>query len=71
MQLFEAIVDANHRALAGDPAAGLHLKDFANSLPVVALTCIDPRLNPFSLRTITCREELGSRAAARSSNGAM
>src|SRR5690349_25047860 len=46
MRLFEAILDANHRALAGDETAGLHPADFAYSLPIVALTCIDPRLNP-------------------------
>src|SRR5579859_7374825 len=45
MRLFEAIIDANHRALDGDNTAGLHPADFADSLPVVALTCIDPRLN--------------------------
>jgi len=47
MRLFEAIIDANHRAVAGDASAGLHPADFADSLPVVALTCIDPRLNAF------------------------
>src|SRR5437764_1065443 len=46
MRLFEAILDANHRALTGDESAGLHLKNFAEALPIVALTCIDPRLNP-------------------------
>jgi carbonic anhydrase len=45
MRLFEAILDANHRALAGDANAGLRPADFADELPVVALTCIDPRLN--------------------------
>ena len=45
MRLFEAIVDANHRAVAGDNSAGLHPADFAEELPVIALTCIDPRLN--------------------------
>jgi carbonic anhydrase len=45
MRLFEAIVDANHRAAAGDSSAGLHPADFENELPVIALTCIDPRLN--------------------------
>jgi carbonic anhydrase len=45
MRLFEAILDANHRALAGDPSAGVRVADFAEELPVVALTCIDPRLN--------------------------
>jgi len=47
MRLFEAIIDANHRAVAGDANAGLHPSDFADSLPVIALTCIDPRLNVF------------------------
>jgi carbonic anhydrase len=47
MKLFESIIDANHRAVAGDASAGLHPADFADSLPVVALTCIDPRLNAF------------------------
>ena len=46
MRLFEAIMDANHRALAGDASAGLHPEDFADALPVAALTCIDARLNP-------------------------
>ena len=45
MRLFESIIDANHRAIAGDASAGLHPADFANELPVIALTCIDPRLN--------------------------
>jgi carbonic anhydrase len=45
MRLFEAIINANHRAAAGDPTAGLRPADFAGELPVVALTCIDPRLN--------------------------
>jgi len=47
MRLFEAIIDANHRAVAGDTNAGLHPADFADELPVIALTCIDPRLNAF------------------------
>ena len=47
MRLFEAIIDANHRAVAGDPEAGLHPADFADELPVIVLTCIDPRLNAF------------------------
>jgi carbonic anhydrase len=46
MRLFEAIVEANHRAVSGDKSAGLHPADFADSLPIVALTCIDARLNP-------------------------
>jgi len=47
MRLFESIIDANHRAVAGDAGAGLHPAEFADALPVVALTCIDPRLNAF------------------------
>src|SRR5947207_15631439 len=46
MRLFETIIDANHRALAGDQNAGLRPAEFAGELPLVALTCIDPRLNP-------------------------
>jgi len=45
MRLLEAIIDANHRALRGDPNAGLHPAEFADQLPLVALTCIDARLN--------------------------
>ncbi len=45
MRLFEAIIDANHRALAGDQNAGLHPAEFEAELPMVALTCIDARLN--------------------------
>jgi len=46
MRLFEAIIDANHRAVAGDQKAGLHPAEFESGLPLVALTCIDTRLNP-------------------------
>lgn len=45
MRLLEAIVNANHRAVEGDTKAGLHPADFENELPLVALTCIDVRLN--------------------------
>ena len=45
MRLLEAVIEANHRALAGDEKAGLHPADFTDELPIVALTCIDPRLN--------------------------
>lgn len=50
MRLFEGIREANQRAAAGDPTAGIHRADFAEALPIVALTCIDPRLNPTALR---------------------
>lgn len=45
MRLLEAIVEANHRAASGDETATLDASVFAESLPLVALTCIDPRLN--------------------------
>src|SRR2546425_368737 len=45
MRLLEAIINANHRAVAGDAEAGLHPAEFGDQLPLVALTCIDPRLN--------------------------
>ena len=32
MHLFESIIDANHRAVAGDKEAGLHPVDFVNGL---------------------------------------
>jgi len=47
MRLFEAILEANHRAVSGDPEASLHPRDFPDELPIVALTCVDPRLNRF------------------------
>jgi len=45
MRLLEAIIDANQRAIAGDANAGLHPSEFDAELPLVALTCIDARLN--------------------------
>src|SRR3954464_14608648 len=46
MRLIQAIIDANNRAIAGDPTAGLRPSDYSDSLPLIALTCIDVRLNP-------------------------
>lgn len=46
MRLFEAIIEANHAAANGDQHAGLHPSDYDSELPLVALTCIDVRLNP-------------------------
>ncbi len=57
MRLFEAIIDANHRAVAGDRTAGLRPADFADSLPVVALTCMDKRLNPLIPEVLGIPEE--------------
>jgi len=57
MQLFEAIIEANHRAAAGDTDAGLHPADYAKSLPIAALTCIDVRLNPLLPNVLAIPEE--------------
>lgn len=32
MRLFETILDANHRAVAGDVGAGLHPAEFSDAL---------------------------------------
>ena len=45
MRLFDAILDANRRAANGDAAAGIRPTDFPDEMPLIALTCIDPRLN--------------------------
>src|SRR5687768_12447219 len=57
MRLFEAIVEANHRALGGDASAGLRPSEYSASLPIVALTCIDPRLNPLMPEVLGVPEE--------------
>jgi len=57
MRLFEAVIDANHRALAGDATAGLHPSDYPDSLPLIALTCIDPRLNPLMPEVLGIEEK--------------
>ncbi|HZR21151.1 MAG TPA: carbonic anhydrase [Verrucomicrobiae bacterium] len=44
-RLFEEMIQANHQALAGDSHAGLHPADFQDELPLIALTCVDARLN--------------------------
>src|SRR5947207_11897468 len=43
MRLLEAVIEANQRAVARGAKA--ELGDFDGSLPLVALTCVDPRLN--------------------------
>jgi carbonic anhydrase len=57
MRLFEAILDANHRAVAGDPSAGLRPAEHESSLPIAALTCIDARLNPLIPEVLGVPEE--------------
>jgi carbonic anhydrase len=56
-RLFEAIIDANHRAAAGDSSAGLHPMEFEAELPIVALSCVDPRLNPLLPEVLGIPEE--------------
>lgn len=57
MRLFEAITEANHRAAAGDANAGLHPAEYAEALPIAALTCIDVRLNPLLPNVLGIPEE--------------
>src|SRR3989440_4289749 len=45
MRVLEASIEANQRAVAASAKANLNANEFADSLPLVALTCIDPRLN--------------------------
>jgi carbonic anhydrase len=45
MRLFEAIVAANQRVAGGGSPEPLAQEEFSSALPIVALTCIDPRLN--------------------------
>lgn len=58
MQLFEAIVEANHRALRGASDAGIRVSEFQNALPIAALTCIDPRLDPLMPEVLGIPPEL-------------
>src|SRR5262245_1413944 len=57
MRLFEAIIEANHKAAAGDTTAGLRPAEFGDALPVAALTCIDARLNPLIPEVLGIPEE--------------
>jgi carbonic anhydrase len=56
MRLFEAIIDANHRAV-GDRTTGVRVTSFQNELPVVALTCVDPRLNRLMPKVLGIAED--------------
>lgn len=57
MRLFEAIIEANHKAAAGDTTAGLRPAEYGDALPVAALTCIDARLNPLLPAVLGIPEE--------------
>ena len=58
MRLLEAIMAANQRTGAGETKADLNASQFADSLPLVALTCIDPRLNRLIPEMLGVPEEL-------------
>jgi len=46
VRLFDVIVPWNRQAASAEGAPPLGIASFADELPVIALTCIDPRLNP-------------------------
>ncbi len=56
MRLFEAIMDANQRSTATAPSS-IDVQAYADALPIVALTCIDPRLNRLFPHVIGVPEE--------------
>ncbi|NLH71446.1 MAG: hypothetical protein GX456_00155 [Verrucomicrobia bacterium] len=45
MRLFEALLNFNERWLRGDKEARFERAEHADNLPIVALTCVDERLN--------------------------
>src|SRR5438128_5158444 len=57
MRLLESIIEANQRAVASNAKATLTVSGFADALPLVALTCIDPRLNRFVPEMLGVSEE--------------
>src|SRR6266404_9354618 len=57
MRLLEAVIEANQRAVAHGTKAELNPSEFTDSLPLVALTCIDPRLNRLVLEMLGVSEE--------------
>jgi carbonic anhydrase len=56
MRLLEAIIAANHAAAEGRKGE-VHLHEFADELPLAALTCIDPRLNKLFPGALGLNEE--------------
>jgi carbonic anhydrase len=57
MPLLEAIIQTNERWVHGDKTAALPRTEYANALPVAALTCIDARLNSLLPRILGLAEE--------------
>ena len=56
-RLFDAIVAWNHRVTGGEHPATCPGDDLPESLPLIALTCIDPRLNRHFPEALGLREE--------------
>ncbi len=56
-RLFDAIVAWNHRVTAGEHLATCPGDELPESLPLIALTCIDPRLNRHFPEALGLREE--------------
>ncbi len=57
MRLFDSVLAANKAALEGR-AATVDMRQFPNELPVAALTCIDPRLEPLIPEVLGVNEDL-------------
>src|SRR5437764_14659229 len=56
MRLFEAILEANQRATAKETTS-VDVQAYTDTLPIVALTCIDPRLNKWFPNVLGIPEE--------------
>ena len=57
MRAFEQIVRWNQRVTAGEKLEQMPAEECAASLPLIALTCIDPRLNAHLPNVLGLREE--------------
>jgi carbonic anhydrase len=57
VRILEAIVTWNQRATSGEQPGARPGDQFVADLPLIALTCIDPRLNPFFPSMLGLREE--------------
>ena len=56
MRLLEALVETNRQFAAGDRTVALGA-EWAGQLPLVAVTCIDPRLTSLLLRALGLNDE--------------
>jgi carbonic anhydrase len=57
VQLFDALLAWNHQATTEEGAAPFDPAPFAETLPLIALTCIDPRLNAYFPKVLGLRGE--------------